>query len=374
MRYLEPYLEADLRRKMVFLGGPRQVGKTTLARAILKAQPSGVYFNWDADEDQKAILEKRWKTDDRLLVFDELHKFRRWKTWIKGVYDTQHDLHSFLLTGSARLDVYKKGGDSLIGRYHYWRLHPFTLDELPDGITPAEALERLLTVGGFPEPFLENDADNARRWRKERLDRLMREDIRDLEPVRQLSDLQILVRLLRERVGSQVVVSHLAADLQVAPQTVKHWLDILEHMYVGFRVKPYATRLTRAIVKPPKFYFFDNADVIGDDGARLENLVATHLLKRLHFLEDKTGRRYELQYLRDREGREVDFVIVEEGAPVELIEVKQTDDAPSRSLRYYSQKFPSARATQIVKNLSRGYSKDGIEVRSVLEYFSGWQW
>lgn len=374
MRYLQPYLEVDLEKKMVFLGGPRQVGKTTLAQSILARQPGGHYLNWDFDDDQKAILAKQWRSDDRLLIFDELHKFRRWKTWIKGVYDTQKEHHRFLLTGSARLDVYKKGGDSLVGRYHYWRLHPFTLDEMPENISPEDGLQRLLTVGGFPEPFLENDENNARRWRKERFDRLLREDIRDLESIRQLSDLQILVRLLRERVGSSVVISHLAADLHVAPQTVKHWLEVLEHMYVGFLVTPYTKRLSRAIQKPPKFYFFDNADVIGDDGARFENLIATHLLKRIHFLEDKTGHRYKLHYVRDKEGREVDFVIVKDGAIEELIEAKWSNDALSRPLQYFTAKLQPSRATQIVAKLPRGYDRNNIQVRSVLEYFSGWEW
>ena len=184
MRYITLHILDDLKRKMVFVGGPRQVGKTTLAKAVLNSSyPDGRYFNWDFDEDRQDILRKRWSTDNPLLIFDELHKFPKWKGWIKGIYDVSHDLHSFLITGSARLDIYRRGGDSLLGRYHYWRLHPFTLDEIPKGVSPKDAFKRLMTLGGFPEPFLEGDERIARRWRRERFDRVLREDVRDLEPV-----------------------------------------------------------------------------------------------------------------------------------------------------------------------------------------------
>ena len=164
MRYLSPYILKDLKKKKVFVGGPRQVGKTTLAKTILaESYPEGRYFNWDYDEDRRDIVRKRWPDEDTLLVFDELHKYPRWKSWLKGIYDVSHQQHSFLVTGSARLDVYRRGGDSLMGRYHYWRLHPFTLDECPAGITPKDAYRRLMTVGGFPEPFLDGDETEARR-------------------------------------------------------------------------------------------------------------------------------------------------------------------------------------------------------------------
>jgi predicted AAA+ superfamily ATPase len=185
MRYITPHIFEDLQKKMVFVGGPRQVGKTTLARAVLSQNyPEGRYFNWDYDDDRQDILQKKWSDDNRLLVFDELHKYPRWKAWIKGIYDVSRQKHSFLVPGSARLDIYRRGGDSLMGRYHYWRLHPFTLDEIPRGISPNDALHRLMTVGGFPEPFLDGDERSARRWRRERFDRVLREDVRDLESIR----------------------------------------------------------------------------------------------------------------------------------------------------------------------------------------------
>jgi len=355
---------------MVFVGGPRQVGKTTLAKAILSSNyPSGRYLNWDFDDDRQDILQKKWSSDQKLLVFDELHKFPRWKTWVKGIYDVSHELHSFLITGSARLDVYRRGGDSLMGRYHYWRLHPFTLDEVPRGISPEEAFHRLMTVGGFPEPFLDGDERAARRWRRERFDRVLREDIRDLEQVRNIQLLGMFLDMLRHRVGGLVTLSNLAGDLEISPKTAKTWLEVLERMYLEFSVRPYIKSLPRAVLKPPKVYFFDNGDVIGDEGARFENLIATSLLKRLHFLEDRDGYRYELRYIRDKEGREVDFLIVKEGKIEELIEVKFSEDNISNSLRYYAERLNPPKATQIVANLRRPFDKGKIKVTGPISYF-----
>jgi len=371
MRYITPLVLEDLGKKMVFVGGPRQVGKTTLAKAILSEDfPAGRYLNWDFDEDRQDILQKKWSSDNTLLVFDELHKFPRWKGWIKGIYDVSHEIHSFLITGSARLDIYRRGGDSLMGRYHYWRLHPFTLDEIPNGISPKEALDRLLTVGGFPEPFLDGDERAARRWRRERFDRVLREDVRDLESIRNIQLLGLFLDSLRHRVGGLIRLSNLATDLQISHKTAKTWLEVLERMYLVFSVRPYTKSLPRAVLKPPKVYFFDNADVLGDEGARFENLVATSLLKRLHFLEDRDGYRYELRYIRDKEGREVDFAIVKEGELEELIEVKYSDESISKSLIYYSQRLRPKKATQIVGKIKRPYDKNRVRVIDPISYFS----
>ncbi|MDU9050435.1 MAG: ATP-binding protein [Candidatus Electrothrix sp. Rat3] len=373
MRYIEPYIRQDLAKKMVFVGGPRQVGKTTLAQYIL-ARTTGRYFNWDYDVDRQAVLNRQWSDDAPLLVFDELHKFPRWKNWLKGIYDVEGDRHSILVTGSARLDIYRRGGDSMLGRYHYWRLHPYTIDELPDGVEKKEGFERLMQLGGFPEPFLENDARTARRWQRERLNRVLQEDIRDLEPVRDIGNLVLLLDLLRTRVGGLLVLSNLAQDLQVAPQSVKAWLSVFERMYLLFTVRPYTRSLPRAVQKPPKVYFFDNQDVSGDAGARFENLVATHLLKRLHFEEDYDGRICQLHYIRDKEGREVDFAIVRDNVLEELIEVKYNDTSVSRHLKYYVDKLRPARATQLVATLDTPFDQDGIRVTGPLDYFANPPW
>ena len=369
-RYLHELLLKDLAKKMVFLGGPRQCGKTTCAKLIMKAYPTSAYFNWDFDRDRKAMLKEAWDESAPLVVFDELQKFPRWKNWIKGQHDVKGESQRFLVTGSARLDVFRRGGDSLLGRYHYWRLHPFSLFEIPGKMRPAEAFARLMTVGGFPEPFLDGEQNAANRWRRERSDRILKDDVRDLENLKNIQTLSLFVDALRERVGGLVVLSNIAEDLQVSPKTLAHWLEVLERMYVVFVVRPYSKNIPRSLQKPPKVYFFDNNDVLGDDGQRFENLVATHLLKQLHFLEDKTGVRYELAYIRDKEGREVDFAIVKEKKLHALIEAKWCEDTVSKSLRYYAERLKPQVARQIVAHPKRVGMYQGVSVENILTAFS----
>lgn len=374
-RYCEPYIYQDLTKKMVFIGGPRQVGKTTLSKALCHSQfANGVYLNWDNDEDRRAILRKQWTAGSPLVIFDELHKYPRWKQWIKGVYDKRPNDQEYLVTGSARLDVYRRGGDSLMGRYHYWRLHPLTIDELPPNISAQEGYKRLMTVGGFPEPFLAADEREARRWRRERFDRILREDIRDLESIRNIQLLSLFVDALRERVGSMITLSNIAEDLQISPKTAKNWLSVIEKMYLAFPVYPLIRKIPRAILKPPKVYFYDNGDVIEEDGSRLENLVATTLMKRLHFIEDYYGHRSSLHYIRDKDGREVDFVTIINNTVVDLIEVKNSDPNLSSSLKYYSQKLKPKRTVQIVGQLKQAFNQDQVLVISPTEFFKNPPW
>lgn len=374
-RYNRPFILQDLHQKMVFIGGPRQVGKTTLSRSLCEGDfAASVYLNWDSSENRKAIMEKQWRNDASLIIFDELHKYPRWKQWIKGVYDTKEDGQHFLVTGSARLDVYRRGGDSLMGRYHYWRLHPLTIDELPPEMSAEEGFERLMKLGGFPEPFLSGDERSVRRWRRERFDRILREDIRDLELVRQIQLLGIFVEALQERAGNLVVLSNLANDLQISPVTAKSWLALIERMYIAFPIYPLTKNIPRAILKPPKVYFYDNADVSTSDGARLENLVATTLLKRLHFIEDYHGYRCSLHYIRDKDGREVDFVTVIDGEVIDLIEVKQSDSTVSSSLLYYSKLLKPKNTVQLVANLKNSFHKKEVLVTNLIEYFKNPPW
>ena len=362
-RYCEDFIRKDLIKKMVFLGGPRQVGKTTVSKNLLTGQwAGGEYFNWDVDEDRIAILKKRWRKDSPLIIFDEIHKYPRWKSWVKGVWDSRPDDQTYMVTGSARLDVYKKGGDSLMGRYHYWRLHPLSLDELPEGMSAETGYKRLLTLGGFPEPFLNGDEREARRWRSERFNRIIGEDIRDLEQIKNLQTLELFVDALRTRVGGLVALSNIARELQISPNTALHWLQVLEKMYVCFVVYPHTVNIPRSIMKPPKVYFFDTGDCMGDHGQRLENIVATHLLKRLHFMEDYFGYKCALRYIRDKEGREVDFVTIVDGKVIDLIEVKAADGVISTSLKYYQKLLKPQRTVQIVGELHRPFDKDDIRV------------
>jgi len=361
-RYLEPYIFKDLQKKMVFLGGPRQCGKTSLAQSILRNTSSGKYFNWDRKKDRLNILQESWIDQDFLLIFDEIHKYKLWRNYLKGIFDTEREHHQFLVTGSARLDLYRRGGDSLLGRYFYWRLHPFTLSEIPEGFSASETFSRLMRVGGFPEPFLDGNEQEARRWRVSRTERVLREDINDLESIKDIQTFQLLVELLQTRIGGAVVYANLAEDLQVASSTIKKWIEILERMYLIFTVLPYTNKLPRAIQKPPKVYFYDNADVEGDEGARFENLVATHLIKKIQFLQDRDGDRYELRYIRDREKHEVDFVILKNREILQLIEVKWSDSAVSKSLQYFSERLKPKNVIQIVGTLKSSWSKNQLHM------------
>jgi predicted AAA+ superfamily ATPase len=370
MRYLKPYIIKDLKKKMVFIGGPRQSGKTTLAKDVLKEFQDGLYLNWDRATDQKKILSEDWSKEEQLLIFDEIHKYPKWKNLIKGYYDSFKDEHQFIVTGSARLDLYKRGGDSLLGRYHYWRLHPFCLSEIPKKISKEEAFKRLLNVGGFPEPFLDNDEREAKRWREERYNRIIKDDIRDLENIKNIQQMSMLLTLLRERVGGLIVISNLAQDLQVSPTTIAKWIEIFEKMYLVFTVKAYTQNLPRAISKPFKVYFFDNADVIGDQGAKFENLVATHLQKRCNFHQDYTGEKMELWFLRDKEHHEVDFLLTNENKIIDIIETKWSDTTVSKSLLYFAEKLNSPSATQIVGDLKKDSTKNNFKLRSAISYFT----
>lgn len=370
MRLIAPYIEADLRRKMVFVGGPRQVGKTTLALQMLTdARHRGLYLNWDSLKDRKRILTGEWSDEDQLLIFDEIHKFKKWKTLVKGYYDTEKTKHKFLVTGSARLDTYQRGGDSLLGRYHYWRLHPFTLYDFPPKFTRTEAYKRLFSVGGFPEVFLDNNEREARRWREDRSRRILQEDVRDIEQVQQMDLMELLLDHLRDRVGSTLSVSNLAQEVGVSPVTAAKWLKIFEKMYLIFIVRGYDKKITRAVHKPIKVYFYDNAEVRGDESVIFENLVASHLLKRNHFIQDYHGHVMELFYVKDKNQREVDFLITINRRPTELIECKWSDVTVAKNLVSFAELLKVDSATQIVANAAKTKTKGHLQIVSPIDYF-----
>ena len=288
-RYLKPCIRSDLEQKMVFVGGPRQVGKTTLALDLLGAtsRRHPAYLNWEDIHARKQLLNAEFPSEQSMLVFNELHKFPRWRNLVKGLYDTQGDLTSILVTGSARLDYYGKGGDSLQGRYHFYRLHPISLGELTSRPNKDD-LDALLRFGGFPEPLLAGNVRTWRRWARERISRVIYDDLRDLENLRQVGLVELLAESLPEKVGSPLSINRLCEGLQVAHGTVQRWLDILENLYVCYRIAPFGSPRIRAVKKEAKLYLWDWSQVPGE-GERFENLVASHLLKYCHFIEDTEG-------------------------------------------------------------------------------------
>jgi hypothetical protein len=362
-RYLTPAVEKALAAgKMAFVGGPRQVGKTTLALSLLgraATERHPAYFNWDDPRAAARLRRVELPAHAPLLVFDEVHKYARWRNLLKGIFDTEKSFRRIVVTGSARLDYYRKGGDSLANRYRHFRLHPFSLREL-DARPSASHLDVLLRFGGFPEPLFRQDEAEHRIWQRDRLARVIREDLRDLERVREVSLVEQLVDLLPERVGSPLSVANLSRDLEVDHKTVERWLTILEHLYVCFRLPPFGSPRIRAVKKEKKLYLWDWSAVT-DPGARFENLVACHLLKYCHWIEDTEGFRMELRYLRDTDRREVDFVVVRGGRPQFAVECKTGDRAISLAVRYCAERTPIPRFFQVHRG-DRHYASGKVTV------------
>lgn len=361
-RYLLPQVRRDLAHKMVFVAGPRQVGKTTLARSLNGG--SAGYLNWDVTENRERIL-KGELPPGKLWIFDEIHKYRRWRNYLKGLYDGRARGQRILVTGSARLDLYRFGGDSLQGRYHLLRLHPLSVAEL--GLKNADSLLQLLTLSGFPEPFLSGSETEARRWSREYRTRLIREDVTSLERIQDLGHLELLMLRLPELVGSPLSINALREDLQVSHKSVSNWLGALERLYSIFRLSPLGAPRIRAVKKEQKHYHLDWS-LVPSEAARFENLVACHLLKWVHFEQDTAGRELDLRYFRDIDRREVDFVVTERGRPIKLVECKWSDADVERGLRYLHAKFPSAEAWQVSATGRKDYqTPDGIRVAPAIE-------
>lgn len=360
-RTLLPTVADDLARKMVFLGGPRQVGKTSLGKQLIP--DAQAYLNWDVAAHRALILKEQLPATDAWF-FDEIHKYRFWRGYLKGLFDLHGNSKRILVTGSARLDYYRFGGDSLQGRYHYLRLHPFSVAEL--GITTQDDFEQLLRLGGFPEPFFSGSERQARRWARDYRDRLMREDVTSLERIDNLGQLELLVMRLPELVGSPLSLNGLREDLSLSHRTVGNWIDVLERLYAIFRIAPFGAPRIRAVKKIQKHYHFDWS-LVQDEGARFENLVASHLQKWVHWQQDVEGRDAELRYFRDTDGREVDFVVLIDREPVSFIECKLSDGGIGGGMRYLKQRFPQVDAWQVTARTTRDYlTREGVRVAPVL--------
>ena len=347
-RYIAEPVTSDLAERMVFVGGPRQVGKTIFALSLLphgSDESSPAYLNWDYLADREAILAARLPPNQRLVIFDELHKYSGWRGLIKGLYDKHRSSLSFLVTGSARLDYYRKGGDSLQGRYHYYRLHPFSLAECgrrPD----AQSVAHLLRFGGFPEPFLRGEERFHRRWLREHSERVVHEDLRDLEQVREVTRLDLLLAHLPSCVGAPLSVNRLSTLLQASHESVERWIAAFERLYLCYRLAPFGSARIRAVRKERKLYFWDWSRV-NDSGPRFENLVAGHLLKYCHLVEDTQGHTMELRFVRDTDGREIDFVVLRDGRPELAVECKSGDRSAAPACRYFRERTEIPRFYQV---------------------------
>lgn len=388
--YMSVWSDLATEKRMIFMAGPRQAGKTTLAQQIARSFTNHVYFNWDIPQqrvrliENPAFFEEVERRDDSipLVVLDEIHKFKDWKNYLKGIYDQFHDGYQFLVTGSGRLDIYQKGGDSLAGRYFMFHLWPFTLAEVgetnishnafrnnPLQITMerAEELEqiwsRLFELSGFPEPYLSGRKTTYRRWSNAYSQQLIREDIRDITGIKSIGELETLYHLLPSKIGNPISVPALSRDLKVAYNTVRNWLATFERFFLIFNLTPWTRRIARAIQKEQKVYLWD-AVRIKEPSARFENMVAIELYRAVSSWNDMGYGRYSLHFIKNKEQQEVDFLIADDHEPVVLVEAKLSDVRPSSALM----KFQSALrvpAVQLVNEAS-GFRKISNGAQTIL--------
>ena len=356
-------------RQMIMLSGPRQVGKTTVAKAM-----ADLYLNWDRRGDRSLLLKgedevaKAAGLDVRrvmrpLVVFDEIHHYPKWRPFLKGYFDTYgEDSRTLVTTGSARLELEKRGkGDSLMGRYFPFRMHPLSVGELVRPVMPASEVSApgelsddewrvLVEFGGFPEMFRSRSAAFAVRWRRLRREQLVRIDIANGTDIRDLDQLDALAEILAQQSGRQIVYSSLAADVQTNEVTVRQWLTVLSSFFYGFMVRPWFRNIANSIRKTPKWYMRDWSG-IKDSGARNETIVACHLLKAVETWTDMGFGDYGLFYLRDKNKREVDFLVTRDSEPWMLVEVKTSDVSVSTALKGMQRQLGAPLALQVVAEL-----------------------
>lgn len=367
-RIQQSYILQDLDKKIVLLVGPRQAGKTWLAKEIGKQFKNTLYLNYDSLPDKKVMLEQSWLPNLELLILDELHKMPEWKNYLKGVFDTKPEGMRILVTGSARLDIYDHIGDSLAGRYFRHRLLPFSLSELRQ-IGVKSSVNTLLTRSGFPEPFLATTDQEAERWRQQYINSMLSTDIFDIEKIDDIKAFRLVFELLRSKVGSQVSYKSIAEDVQISPHTVKKYIQILQALYIIFIVTPYSNNIARSILKEPKIYFFDNGLVTSDSGGKLENFVACSLLKSLYAQNDYKATNFTLQYLRTKDKVEVDFALVNNDKVEQIIEVKSSNSDLHSGLKYFHDKY-NLPSVQIVNNLRIEKMFGNIKILDLNKYLS----
>ncbi len=362
---IEQQLRKDLEKKMVLLSGPRQTGKTFLAKQLMKYFDHPVYLNYDHTEDREIILRRMWASKTDYIIFDEIHKMPEWKNFLKGIFDTRAPHLRILVTGSARLEIFRRSGDSLAGRFFASHLFPLTPAEVREHESTC-TFDQLFERSGFPEPCLAESREDASRWRNQYLDTVILQETTDLWRIHEINEMKSLIGLLRHRVGSTLSYRSLSEDLAISPNTVKRYIEILEALYIIFILPPYSKRLQRSISREPKFYFFDWQLPVSD-GAKLENMVAVTLLKHITARNDFLGTRESLHYIRTRDGRETDFLLASEEEPQLLIEVKSNEKTTSKNMIWFSNQLQIP-AIQLVRDLRLESQNGNISVLKLEPY------
>lgn len=372
-RYLDDKVRQDLQKKMVVLTGPRQVGKTTLSQQLLSEFSGGQYLNFDVMPHRAVIQAQSWRHNAPLLVFDEIHKMRDWKTWLKGIYDGRSPNQSILVTGSARMDTFRQTGESLAGRYFRLRLHPISVREWCESndVSPDSALTHLLSRGGFPEPVLADNDTDAQRWRADYFAGLVREDVLEFSRLHEVNAMRLFAEMLRSRVGSPLSIASLARELNLSSTTLNKYLDILEALFIVFVVRPWHRNVARATLQAPKVYFYDTGLVVGNEGLQFENLVACHLLKNAQWQQDTRGASVDLHYIRTKDDAEVDFCLSEGDTLTHLVECKLTDTRPHSALVRFSEQWPQAQAIQLVRDCKVETDIGRLQVRDASKWLAG---
>jgi uncharacterized protein len=360
-RDLSAEIIKDLKTKMVFLSGPRQCGKTTLSKQLFPE--SFEYLSWDIPRQRKIITDIAWDKTMDLIVLDELHKFKKWKNFLKGIHDEFLNKPPILVTGSARLDTFRNKGDALTGRFFHYRLHPIDVNEgchMSPKATPDEICNHLLKTGGFPESFF--NPKSSAKLNLSRFDLVLDEDLRDLSKTNSVGGIRHLIEILRERVGQIINYDNISSELGVSAPTVKSWIVLLERLYLIFRVSPYSYNLSRSLKKDSKYYFYDCSAAPDNPGAALENLAACALYKYCQWQRDCAGLDYQLMFYRDKDKREVDFVVTHQKKVESIIEVKSSDTKISESLHYLKSKCSPKNSLQLMKNHYKNLEKNGVQV------------
>ncbi len=367
-RMQKQHIIKDLDKKMVFIVGPRQAGKTWLAKEVAKSFKNSVYLNYDVIDDKEILKQRSWLSSTDLLIMDELHKMPDWKNYLKGVYDSKPSSMKILVTSSARLDVFDRLGDSLAGRYFRHRLLPLSLAEILQTNQKISS-NRLLTHSGFPEPLGYDNFVDVKRWRQQYIESLLSTDIFEFDIIHNIKAMRLIFNLLRKKVGSPISYQSLAEDAAVSPTTVKKYIQILESLFIIFRISPYSKNIARSILKEPKVYFFDTGLVLSDERAKFENFVANCLLKHVYATVDCQAEEYSLHYLRTKDGEEIDFALIKNDRVELAIETKLSKVDISKSLMKFNKKyhFPSILLMQSLRNEQ---IKQDIKILNADKYLS----
>ena len=362
VNYVKLWSDLSADKSMILMTGPRQSGKTTLSKQIKDTVTNNIYFNWDIQSNKRKIIEdptffqeiNRVDESVPLVIFDEIHKYKDWKNYLKGIYDEFHDEYLFLITGSGRLDVFRKGGDSLAGRYLMFHLFPFTISEFgknkrniladnfnwidgfninPDSDT-SELWNNLYNFSGFPEPFTKANKHFYNKWSNTYSHQIIHEEIRNFADIRNINTTELLYSLLPSKTGSPLSINSIARDIQVAHETVKNWLQLFETVFLVFKIEPWTKNISRSILKEKKYYLFNYCS-ISNEAARFENMVALELFRLVYYWNEQGLGNYSLNYIRNKEKSEVDFLITKDSEPALLIEAKLSSNVPAKNLLYF---------------------------------------